>query len=267
MLFRSINGAKADDLFGFPTGNKSFKSHEFLDPTIGPVSPNIVSIYCIDKAGNEKEESVNVYIDDEAPVTFIKTDAFTYNGSVVDPRYGTWLSIKPWLDASDNFGKKDNLTVRFYYTTAIRNALGHNETRRYPSSGFSTITAWQDTIPATGAHCTLADTNCRVQIPHPSDTYLVSNSYLKMLDRTSNFVLFVEVEDLAGNKAQTTIDWESDREPVVFKPGGNSYSGGKIWLGLMSDRYIDEFRLTVNGVTSTPECNQAFYDEIGRAHV
>ncbi|HNW82575.1 MAG TPA: Ig-like domain repeat protein, partial [bacterium] len=259
-----INGAKADDITDFPTGNKSFKSNPLLDPTIGPALPNTVSIYCVDKAGNETEESVAVLIDDDAPVIAIDPASFKYNGSVVDPRVAPWTQKWVSLTMSDNFGRsKENLTLKYYYTAQITSETGINIFNRFPGAGFNELTQWTDSFDEdTGARCLISADECQFPAPHPSDTYLAENIFHNMEDRTTAFVLNVEATDQAGNKMTTSMDWTADREPVLMESGGFSYGSGKIWVSFISKKTVYSFRMIVNGVVSIPSCQHNYLDSL-----
>lgn len=258
-----INGTKADDIITYPTNTISFKSSPFLDPEIGPALPNTVSIYCKDKAGNEAEETVNVYIDDAAPEIAIDASHFKYNGSVADPRIGTWTQTYVPFTVADNFGRsKENLTVRYYYTAQVTNSLGVNISHRFPGEGTRAVEEWSDSS-FSDARCYISIDLCEVPVVHFLDSFLYNNSFEYMKNRNTAFILNVEVSDSAGNTVSQSIDWVSDKEPVSIEPAGYSYDSGSIWLSFVSKRSVKDFMLTVNSVTSFPDCYRNYLDGMG----
>ncbi len=258
-----VNGAKADDITIFPTGNKSFKSNPLLDPQIGPSLPNTVSIYCKDKAGNETEETVNVYIDDTAPEIAIDAAHFKYNGTVVDPRIGTWTQTYVPFTVADNFGRsKENLTVKYYYTAQVTNSLGVNTSHRFPGEGTKAVESWSDGA-FSDARCYLSIDECEIPVVHSLDSFLYNNLFEYMKNRNTAFILNIEVSDSAGNTVSQLIDWVSDKESVSMESAGYSYDSGSIWLSFVSKKSVKDFRLTVNSVTSIPDCYQNFIDGMG----
>ena len=258
-----INGAKADDITDYPTSSITFKSNPLLDPEIGPALPNAVSIYCKDKAGNETEETVNVYIDDTAPEIAIDASHFKYNGSVVDPRVGTWTQTYVPFTIADNFGRsKENLTVKYYYTAQVTNSLGVNISHRFPGEGIKAVEDWSDGA-RDDARCYLSIDLCEIPVVHFLDSFLYNNSFEYMKNRITAFILNVEVTDTAGNTFSQSIDWVSDLEPVSMESAGYGYDSGSIWLSFISKKSVKSFRMTVNSVTSFPVCEQNFIDGMG----
>ena len=258
-----INGAKADDIIGYPASSITFKSNPLLDPEIGPALPNTVSIYCKDKAGNETEEVVNVYIDDTAPEIAIDASHFKYNDAVVDPRIGTWTQTYVPFTIADNFGRsKENLTVRYYYTAQVTNFLGVNISHRFPGEGTRAVEEWSDGA-FSDARCYLSIDSCEIPVVHFLDSFLYNNSFEYMKDRITAFILNVEVSDTAGNTVSQSIDWVSDKESVSMESAGYGYDSGSMWLSFVSKKSVKSFMMTVNSVTSSPVCEQNFIDGMG----
>jgi len=248
-----INGSKYSDITVLPTNSIPFTNSELLDPTIGPATANTASIYCIDLAGRETENTVSFYIDDEAPKININPDQL--GGSVIDDDLVALDSV-----ITDNFGRQGNLTVKFKYVDDAFNSLGFTNYHSFPESSLREIDGWGGF--GQGATCSTTDNSCRFWIPHLYDEYLNEGSipFENLYHNLNDFTLYLEVTDKAGNKSETTFNYTVDKEPVPMISGGYSYEDGKIYLGFSSDKSISSFVMRVNGSYSTPGCYHIYLD-------
>jgi|GEM_PF-3499613 len=248
-----INGSKSDDITVIPAGTITFTGSKLLDSTIGPATPNTASIYCIDLAGRETENTVSFYIDDDAPAININPDQL--GGSVIDDDQVAIDSL-----ITDNFGREGNLTVKFKYRNDTFNSLGYSNIYYFPISGMREIDDWGDSNK--NASCSINDDSCRFWIPHIDDDSLHYGKWLKLYHNNNNFTLYLEVTDKAGNKSENTFSYTVDKEPVPMNSGGYEYDDGKIYLGFSSDKSIPGFRMRVNGFFTDPECYHAYFDNM-----
>ena len=250
-----INGSKAYDIVDFPTNSIVFTGSELLDPEIGPAQMNTASIYCLDLAGRETENTVSFYIDDEAPVILIDPDQF--GGSVIDDDYVILASL-----ISDNFGREGNLDIKFKYVDNAFNSIGYQNEYTWPISGLRDV--WWESSSG-GAGCSKNDDSCEFWIPHRDDEYFdTAIPYENLYHNLNNFTLYLEATDKAGNKTETSFSYTVDKEPVPMNSGGYSYDDGKIYLGFSSDKSISNFVMRVNGSYSTPDCYHTYIDGMGK---